>query len=173
MGVEEYEYYVNKLRQNVVWKHGYGVKMWRHKQHPPNTNDHHMQLHEIPLMKIFCVRHCRIGWQLIWNERWNRTVARKFSIGGLCVSAGGFKSVHGGAWYSKNGQKLNWFILFHVSIWVGLEFWLEELSPQKPPHGVGTALKLFRTMPQVGLWLLDKDDFLLAGKVMGNHWCNG
>ena len=58
VGVKEYEYYVNKLRQNVIWKHGYDVKMWRHKQHTPNTNDYHMPLREIPPMKIFCVRHC-------------------------------------------------------------------------------------------------------------------
>jgi len=50
--VEEYAYYVNKLRQNI------GLEWtWRHKQRAPNTNDHHMPLNEIP-MKIFCVRHC-------------------------------------------------------------------------------------------------------------------
>ena len=46
VGVEEYAYYVNKLRQNVAWKHEYDVKMWRHKQHTPITNDHHMLLNE-------------------------------------------------------------------------------------------------------------------------------
>jgi len=40
--VEEYAYYVNKRRQNVVWKH----ECHNHKQRPPNTTDHHMLLNE-------------------------------------------------------------------------------------------------------------------------------
>jgi len=56
--VEEYAYYVNKLRQNVGLETEYDVKLWRHKQRTPNTNDHRMPLNEPPLMRIFCVRHC-------------------------------------------------------------------------------------------------------------------
>ena len=57
MRVEEYSYYVNKRRQNVVWKHEYDVKLWHHKQRTPNANDQHMSLNEPHPMKIFCVRH--------------------------------------------------------------------------------------------------------------------
>jgi len=46
------------LAKTLVWKHGNDVKLWRHKQRTPNTNDHHMILNQIPPMKIFCVRHC-------------------------------------------------------------------------------------------------------------------
>ena len=55
------------------------------------------------------------------GHEWTRTVARKFSIGGL--------------W-----QNLNWFIVFHVSNWGGLELCLGGLSPQKPPRGDGTGV---------------------------------
>jgi len=34
--------------ETMVWKHDYEVKLWRHKQHTPNTNDHHMPLNEPP-----------------------------------------------------------------------------------------------------------------------------
>jgi len=61
-----------------------------------------------------------------------KTVARKFSIGGLCVSAGGFGFVLGGL-----TLKLNWFIMFHISIWGDLELCLGGLSPQKPPLATG------------------------------------
>ena len=46
----------------------------------------------------------------------------KSSIGGLCVSAGVFAFERGGAWHSKNSQKLNWFAVFHVSIWGAWSF---------------------------------------------------
>ena len=44
--------------KTLVWKREYDVKLWRHKQRTPNTNDYHMPLNETPPMKIFCVRHC-------------------------------------------------------------------------------------------------------------------
>jgi len=34
--------------RTLVWKHEYDVKLWRHKQRTPNTNDHHMSLNETP-----------------------------------------------------------------------------------------------------------------------------
>jgi len=34
--------------KRLVWKHEYDVKLWRHKQHTANTNDHHMPLNENP-----------------------------------------------------------------------------------------------------------------------------
>jgi len=58
----------------------------------------------------------------------SRTVARKFSIGGLYVRAG-----EGVAWHSKNWQKLHWLIVFHVSI---LGDWsvVWGLSPPNTPR---------------------------------------
>ena len=50
--VEEYAYYIKKIRQNVVWKHEYDVKLWCHKQRTQNTNNHHMPLNETPLWKF-------------------------------------------------------------------------------------------------------------------------
>jgi len=44
-----------------------------------------------------------------------------------------------GSWHSENWQKLNWFIVFHISIWGGLKLCLVGLSPQKPPRGDGTG----------------------------------
>jgi len=32
----------------LVWKYEYDVKLWRHKQRTPNTNDHHMPLNATP-----------------------------------------------------------------------------------------------------------------------------
>jgi len=42
--VEEYAYYVNKLRQIVGLENDYDVKLWRYKEHTPNANDHHLPL---------------------------------------------------------------------------------------------------------------------------------
>jgi len=50
--VEEYAYYVSKLRQNIGLKHEYDVKLWRHKQRTLNTSDHHMPLNETPPLKF-------------------------------------------------------------------------------------------------------------------------
>jgi len=36
----------------LVWKHGNDVKLWRHKQRTPNTNDHHMTLNQTPPWKF-------------------------------------------------------------------------------------------------------------------------
>ena len=46
--VEKYACYVNKLRQNVGLETENDVKLWRHKERTPNTNDHHMTLNEPP-----------------------------------------------------------------------------------------------------------------------------
>ena len=43
--------------KTLVWKHEYDVKLLRHKQGTPNTNDHHVPLNGTPPMKIFCVHH--------------------------------------------------------------------------------------------------------------------
>ena len=50
--------------KTLVWKHEYDVKLWRHKNTTPETNDHHMPLNETPPMKIFCARH----WQCWLTE---------------------------------------------------------------------------------------------------------
>jgi len=63
-----------------------------------------------------------------------RTAAGKFSKGGdfhLC----------GGAWHSKNWQKLHYSIVFYVLIW-GLGALLGALSPPKPPVATGLMLLL-------------------------------
>jgi len=41
-----------------ILKHEYDVNLWHQKQRTSNANDHHMPLNKIPLMNIFCVRHC-------------------------------------------------------------------------------------------------------------------
>jgi len=38
--------------KRLIWKHEYDVKLWRHKQRTPNTNDHHMPLNENPPWKF-------------------------------------------------------------------------------------------------------------------------
>jgi len=63
-----------------------------------------------------------------------RTVARKSSIGGLCVCAKGFTFVQRGAWHSK----LHWFRTFHISILGGLELYLGD-KPTKAHRGDGTG----------------------------------
>jgi len=58
-------------------------------------------------------RDCPIAqtWKLA-----GRTVARKFSIGGLCsCEGGGFSFVRRG-WTLKNESKRHLFIVFHISI---------------------------------------------------------
>ena len=84
-------------------------------------------------------KNCEADAQEYWASRpLTRTVARKFSIGGFAFLRGVALGLCGGGWYSKNWQKLNWFIVFHVSIWGGLELCLGGLSPQKHPRGNGT-----------------------------------
>jgi len=34
--------------KTLVWKHNYDVKLWRHKQRTPSTNDYPMPLNETP-----------------------------------------------------------------------------------------------------------------------------
>jgi len=60
--------------KELVWKHEYDVKLWRHKDTTPGTNDHHMPLNETP-MKIFFLRHWLGDWpvflqQLDWPLNW-------------------------------------------------------------------------------------------------------
>ena len=62
----------------------------------------------------------------------NRTVSRKFSIGRLCICAGGLDT--------KNWQKLNCFIVFRVSI-LGAWSFAWGAKPPKAPHGDGTGPK--------------------------------
>jgi len=90
-----------------------------------------------PLLKNLIVRclwkTVSWNWRCFWDSNsWIRTVARKFSIGGLCFSAGSFGFVQGRAWHSINWQKLNWVIVFHVSIWRGLGLCFGGQAP-KPP----------------------------------------
>jgi len=38
--------------KTLVWKHGNDVKLWRHKQCTPQTNNHHMTLNQTPPWKF-------------------------------------------------------------------------------------------------------------------------
>jgi len=40
--------------KTLVWKHEYDVKLWRHKERTPNTNDHRMPLNETPHENVLC-----------------------------------------------------------------------------------------------------------------------
>jgi len=44
--------------KTLVWKYDDDVKLWRHKQRTPNTNDHHMPLNEIPAWKLSAHATC-------------------------------------------------------------------------------------------------------------------
>ena len=68
----------------------------------------------------------------------SRSVARKFSIGGFAFLRGPLRLCRRAS-HSKNWQKLNWFIVFHVSIWGAWSFLWGRLSPQKRPRDNGTA----------------------------------
>jgi len=37
--------------KTLVWKHEYNIKLWRHKESTPSTNDQHMSLYETPPWK--------------------------------------------------------------------------------------------------------------------------
>ena len=52
VGVEEYAYYVNKLRQNIVWKHEYDVECDVTNSTHQKTKDHLMPLNEPPPLKF-------------------------------------------------------------------------------------------------------------------------
>jgi len=43
---------LTNFAKTVDWKHKYDVKLWRHKQPTPNTNDHHMPLNESSTRKF-------------------------------------------------------------------------------------------------------------------------
>ena len=59
---------------------------------------------------------------------------------GVLRICGGALCLCGGAWNSKNWQKINWFIVFHVLIWGGLELCLGRLSPPNAPVVMGVLL---------------------------------
>jgi len=50
--------------KTLFWKQDYDVKLWRHKQRTPNTNDYPMPLNEAPPWKVSAYatgctrRHC-------------------------------------------------------------------------------------------------------------------
>ena len=67
----------------------------------------------------------------LWLWLHTRTVARKFSLGALCISARGFRFVRG-AWHSKHWPTLNWFIVFHISIWGTWSFVWRAKPPKNP-----------------------------------------
>ena len=52
--------------KTLVWKRGNDVKLWRHKQRKPNTNDHHMILTQTPPWK-FSAYATVPGYCCQWN----------------------------------------------------------------------------------------------------------
>jgi len=85
-------------------------------------------------LRLFKFRHQRRKWSLNQNRH------QKLFSRGLCVSAGRLWICAGG-WHSKNWQKFNSFIVFHVSVW-GAWSLIWGLSPQKPHLPVETGLLL-------------------------------
>ena len=71
-----------------------------------------------------------------------RTVARKSSIGGLYVRAGGGLDIQ--IW-----QKFHWLIVFHISVWGWLKLCLEE----SPPVATGLIQPQICWMCQLGRFL--------------------
>jgi len=61
-----------------------------------------------------------------------RTVATKSSLGGALCSCGGLCVCAGGL-DMKSWQNLQWFIVFHISIWGGLVLCLGGWAHQSPP----------------------------------------
>ena len=55
--------------KTLVWKQD-DVKLGRHKQRTPNTNDYPMPLNEPPPMKIFCVRHCQRLTRFLFSRQY-------------------------------------------------------------------------------------------------------
>jgi len=52
------------FHKTFVWKHEYDVKLWRHKERTPNTNEDHMPLNETPSWKFSAyatVFHCSLS----------------------------------------------------------------------------------------------------------------
>jgi len=57
--------------KTLVWKHANVVKLWRHKQRTPNTNDHHMTTAQLPcvtLRPFNCDKQERIKTCLLKNS---------------------------------------------------------------------------------------------------------
>ena len=79
-----------------VWKHAFDVKLWRHKQRTPNTNDHHMPLNETPHMKIFCVRSWWCLKNLNFRELFRKHVAS-------CTTPNVMESLGKSVFFSING----------------------------------------------------------------------
>ena len=76
-----------------------------------------------------------------------RTVARKFSIRGLCHSVGGFGFVRGGLTFQKltKTQLIHGVSCFNLG---GLGALFGGLSPQNPPRGDGTGRHTIKQLPR-------------------------
>ena len=56
--------------KTLVWKHGNDVKLWRHKQCTPKTNNHHMTLNQTPLWKFSAYATASVTHDRSENLHW-------------------------------------------------------------------------------------------------------
>ena len=69
--VKEYAYYVKNFAKTLVWKHECDVKLWRHKETTPETNDHHIPMNETPPWKFSAYatdEHTNMEQVLVYNR---------------------------------------------------------------------------------------------------------
>ena len=71
--------------KTLVWKHENDVKLWRHKDRTPNTNDHHMTLNEPPQWRFsaYAIGFIKASPPVLTQKGWywfvtNKTIT-KFS----------------------------------------------------------------------------------------------
>jgi len=86
--------------------------------------------------RVFCTSKKNYNQGL--QEGVHRSVARKLSIGGLYVWAGGLNVRAWEAWHSNLTKNPLIFRVSYFNLW-GLELCLGGLSPLKPPRGDGTG----------------------------------
>jgi len=57
--------------KTLAWKHEYDVKMWCHKQHTPNRNNHHKPMNEPPPWKFsaYATGHKLFKTKWFWLSR--------------------------------------------------------------------------------------------------------
>ena len=65
--------------KTLALKYEYVVKLWRHKQRIPKTNDHYLLLNETPL-KIFCIRHCLHRSEKILKGLYSKRLKTKHQV---------------------------------------------------------------------------------------------
>jgi len=59
--------------KTLVWKHEYDVKLWRHKERTPNTNDHLMPLNETPPWKFSAHATGQVNREIAPTPKFSKT----------------------------------------------------------------------------------------------------